>query len=274
MEKVITSFSNRAIKEIRSLQTAKNREESGLFLIEGERFVEEALECEAGVRTVLFSESFLANPFKDGFVQNVRELQEKMKYDILITSQCLFETISKTETPQGVIAVASASVHTLGWAELAGHKHVVVLDRIQDPGNMGTIIRTADAFGFGAVIMIKGCVDIYNPKVLRSTMGSIFHVKLITAGDAGECVKLLKESEFITIAADAEGEYDCFGNFADWSKPKAIIIGNEANGVSDEFMNLCDFKVRIPMPGRAESLNAAVAASVLMYEEIRKGMIK
>jgi len=272
MEKTITSPSNPAIKEIRALRSSKDRAERGLFIIEGERFCEEAFESGAEIRTVLVSDEFMADHSKKDLTERVREGQWKGGYDILIAPAGIVKSVSETESPQGILAIAAINTHPIGWAELVGLGKVVVLDRIQDPGNLGTIIRTADAFGFDAIVLLKGCVDVFNAKTLRSTMGSVFRVKLITAEDTVGCAAQLKENGFLLIASDPKGDLETF-NDRRMPLPEtvAIVIGNEANGISEELLAKCDRRVRIPMPGCAESLNAAIAAAIMMYEETRKG---
>jgi TrmH family RNA methyltransferase len=271
MEKTVTSSSNPVIKQIRALQTSKGRAEAGLFIAEGERFVEEALNCAASVRIVLVSEDYLDDPANARFVERLRKAMWELKYDLIIAPDAVVKGVSETETPQGVLAVAAIRAHPIGWAELVGLRRILVLDRIQDPGNLGTILRSADAFGFEAAVLLKGTVDAFNPKTLRSTMGSIFRVKLITAEGAAACAAQLKENGFLLIGTDPKGDIP---TYEDKRMPLpemvAIVIGNEANGISTELLEKCDRKVRIPMPGKAESLNAAIAAAIMMYEETRK----
>ncbi|CDT31666.1 spoU rRNA Methylase family protein [Clostridioides difficile P31] len=145
----------------------------------------------------------------------------------------------------------------------------MILDRIQDPGNMGTIIRTADSAGVDAIIALKGCVDIYNPKVIRSTMGSIFDMNIIDASQ-DETVDMLKSLDFNIVSSylNTENFYDKI----DYGSKVALVIGNEANGINEELVSKSDILVKIPIYGKAESLNAAISSAILMYE-IKKYLI-
>ena len=172
-----------------------------------------------------------------------------------------------TDNPQGILAIIKIKTCELENLFVDG-SFLVVLDSIQDPGNMGTIIRTADAAGASGIIVSKGCVDIYNPKVLRATMGSIFHIPICLYDDMTELIIQLKERAIKVFTSFLKGganysEQDMSGNIA-------LVIGNEANGISKEIASLSDFLVRIPMIGRAESLNASIAAAILMYEVVRQ----
>jgi TrmH family RNA methyltransferase len=146
---------------------------------------------------------------------------------------------------------------------------IVLLDSIQDPGNMGTIIRTADAAGFDGVIALNGCVDIYNPKVLRATMGSIFHIAIADHADMAETMSMIRKNGLKTFAAHLRGDKSIYE--ADMCAGGVILIGNEANGLSDELTLCADELVKIPMPGKAESLNASIASALFMYEMVRQG---
>lgn len=259
----IASAQNPVIKEIKSLKKKKDREEKGLFFIEGLRFVNEAFDENIEVISVLMSEQFTSGD--DG--RKLLSAGTAGKYKCYILPDNLFKEISDTENPQGIMAVVKARRYKL--EELVnGCRLLVVLDSIQDPGNMGTIIRTADAAGADGVILSKGCVDLYNPKVLRSTMGSIFHLPVYISDNLVETVSLLKSKGIFTIAAHLKGGKNFYD--LDMKDATAIIIGNEANGISDEVAGCADELVRIPMPGRAESLNASVAAGLMIYEAVRQ----
>lgn len=203
-----------------------------------------------------------------------KELQEicfaygiDAKQVLLPVSDRIFESLSETQTPQGVGGVFN--IPEISINDIHDAKNIVLLENLQDPGNMGTIIRTADAAGFDAVICSRGCVDVYNSKVLRSTVGSIFHIKIIQYDDeAYTAALLLKNMNFKLYCAHPRGENSCFKQA--FSDKNVIVIGNEANGISDNMLNNCDVTVTIPMPGKAESLNASVAAALMIYEIVRK----
>jgi TrmH family RNA methyltransferase len=257
----VTSGSNPAVKEARQLKNRKDREEKGLYFIEGARIVEEALAAGARISTVFVTEAFL----RAG--GNLAELLEKSGCRTYSVTDQIFREISDTETPQGILAVVRMSKMDLNAAEINGGLFVI-LDSVRDPGNMGTIIRTADAAGFSGVVICKGCVDVYNPKVLRSTMGSIFHIPLYSGGNAVDAVKALKSRGIKVFASHLDGKSSIYQ--ADLAANAAIVVGSEAEGISDETAEASDLLVRIPMPGAAESLNASVAAAIMMFESVRQ----
>lgn len=239
----IQSDKNKIIKEINSLKLRKNREKLKLFILEGDKLIKEA---EDSISYIVTSESYRGNIESDYTV-----------------SDSLFQKISDTVNPQGVLAVCH--IRENKFKNNDKNPLYILLENIQDPGNMGTIIRTADAAGADGVFLSKGCVDIYNPKVVRSTMGSIFHLPVYTDVDL---TKLLSEINVTSVAAHLKGvktPYDI-----DMKKGAAIIIGNEGSGISDELSAKADNLVKIPMPGKAESMNAGVAAAIMIYEALRQ----
>lgn len=259
---IITSSKNPIIKEVKALKNRKFREQKKLFFIEGIRFVEEALKEKADIVRIFLSQQFYEN--RQDFVRDILESCE-----IFVISDALFKEISDTDTPQGVLAVMGMKYYDINNIK-SNNNLFIVLDSIQDPGNMGTIIRTADAAGFTGVIASKGCVDIYNSKVLRSTMGSIFHIPLYQCENIIEGLNILKANRIKVYAAHLGGKSNYFD--IDMKDNIAVIIGNEANGISDDVAACADELVKIPMPGRAESLNASVAASLLIYESVRQNI--
>lgn len=261
----ITSSQNPLIKETKSLKNRKYREEKKLFFVEGTRLVEEALKENAEIVRVLLSEQQLA-PKNDHVSRLLHEIRMR-NYETFILPERLFKEISDTESPQGIMAVIRIRYYSLD--EIIGNSNLfVMLDSIQDPGNLGTIIRTADAAGFTGVIVSKGCVDVHNPKVLRSTMGSIFRIPVCFSSSPAESVRHLVSQGIMVCAAHLEGVVNYFE--LDMRNNIAIIVGNEANGICEEVACSANILVKIPMVGRAESLNASVAASLLMYESVRQ----
>ncbi|MGL4731828.1 MAG: TrmH family RNA methyltransferase [Clostridium sp.] len=255
----ISSKDNSLIKNIRKLKERKYRTSQNLFLVEGFRFVEEAIKSNFNIKYILISENY------------PRESYEKyinFSGEIYIVSKNVFKTISSTETPQGVIAV----VENKQIIPKEDKGIYILVDKVQDPGNLGTIIRTAHASNCLGVIIEKGTVDVYNEKTLRSTMGSIFNVPIINDSNLEYVRKLRKDGyKLITSSLDTENNfYD-----VDLTGKAIIAVGNEGNGISNEVYEISDEKVKIPMPGGAESLNASVAASIMMYEAVRqKNIIK
>lgn len=260
---LITSSQNTIVKELKSLKTKRTRDEKGLFFIEGIRFMEEALKENAEIDKIFISD-------KLGDINGGSEILKRVNdesYTIYSLPDKLFKEVSDTESPQGILATIRFRKMSTDEIQADG-RFYIILDSLQDPGNMGTIIRTADAAGVSGIIISKGCVDIYNPKVLRSTMGSVFHIPLYHSEDLINPITKLKKSGFKIYAAHLMGSANYFEE--DMRGQSAIIIGNEANGISDEIAEQADVLVKIPMPGRAESLNASVAASLLMYEVVRQ----
>jgi TrmH family RNA methyltransferase len=249
----ISSAGNSKIKRLASLDMKKARLKEGLFLVEGIKSVEEALADGAEVEEILVSESFMRqNP---DFTANAGA-QDIPTY---LVDDGLFNRTSKTKTPQGILC--SVKTRTYGLDSItAGGRPVAVLDAIGDPGNLGAIIRTADAFDFGGVALLPGCVDRYNPKTVRSTMGSFHRVKCVEA-DYGE-LDILRENGYSVYGTDLSGRPVEPGEI--FKKPSAVIIGSESHGISKKAAAYCDELIKIPMKGRAESLNAALAAAIIM----------
>lgn len=259
----ISSGQNPVIKEIKALKEKKYRDQKGLYFIEGIRFIEEAIKEKEIISKVLVSEKITE---VKGGKEILKQLEDADCRNVYTVPNKLFLEVTDTENPQGILAVMSKK--TVNIESVFDNKNFfVILDSIQDPGNMGTIIRTADAAGATAVIVSKGCVDVYNPKVLRSTMGSIFHIPICHSENILETLQSLKDKGITLCAAHLNGnksyfDMNCKDNIA-------IIIGNEANGISDSVAAISDELVKIPMEGKSESLNASIAAGLLIYEVLR-----
>ncbi len=255
---MITSTSNQRVKELLQLQKkAKIRNQEGVFLAEGSRMVLEAPKDR--IRKLYISESYEK---KHG-----KELKEQgFQYEVL--SDTVFAYVSDTKTPQGILAVIRQLDYKFEDMLTKENPHILVLDNLQDPGNLGTIFRTAEAAGVTGILMSKDCVDIYNPKTIRSTMGAAYRMPFLYMEDILEGIRLLKEKQIHVYAAHLEGKYSY--DIEDYRKGTAFLIGNEGNGLRQEVADMADTWVRIPMQGQAESLNAAVAAAVLMFEVSRQ----
>ena len=263
----ITSSQNPLIKEIKSFRSRKNRSKKGLFIIEGSKLFFEALNEEEKIASIFMSEQFLST----GESKEILAKAAARSIKTYALPDRLFKAISDTESPQGILAVIKARHRNINQLPTEGNL-LVILETLQDPGNMGTIIRTADAAGFTGIIVSQGCVDVYNPKVLRSTMGSIFHIPLFFSDNLGETIQILKSKGSKIYAAHLKGTSNYFQ--LDMHNDTAIIIGNESKGISAEIAALADELVKIPMIGKAESLNASVAAALLMYESVRQRINK
>ena len=243
-------MTNKRIKELTALKDkAKARRESGTYIVEGIKMCGEA-PAEAVLETYVTA----------SFAMQNKEWLKKRNAEVI--EDRVFEKISDTKTPQGVLSVIRQPEYSLDDIIKNGDLYVILED-IQDPGNLGTIIRTAEGAGVSGVIMSKGCVDIYNPKTIRSTMGSVYRVPFVYTDDLKSAIAKLKENGIEVYAAHLKGKSD----YDDISyRRAAFLIGNEGNGLSDETALLADTYIRIPMEGQVESLNAAVATAILMYE--------
>lgn len=253
---LITSKDNEKIKHVKKLKEKKYREEYNEFIVEGIKMVQEAITEKADIKTILISDSVNV---KENFPSEF--MYEIARYECVYVTEKIFQQISDVINPQGVMAIVAkknTSVSEIDFDE----ENFLILDNIQDPGNMGTIIRTADSLNMKQIIVSKGSADIYNTKVVRSTMGAIFRVRVIESEDLVDTIKLLKSHGVKIFATDLATDKSIYD--VDYSQA-AIVIGNEANGVSKEVLNEASIRIKIPMLGKTESLNAAVATSVLLY---------
>ena len=254
---MITSASNQQMRKVRALLSrAKTRNEEKLFVVEGPRMVEETPEH---LREAVYcSESFAAE-------EKNRNLVTLLRPEVVVDS--VFRATSDTQNPQGILAVVQQQRYTLD--DLCRRQRpLLILESVQDPGNLGTMLRTGEGAGIGGVIMNRQTVDIYNPKTVRSTMGSLYRVPFLITDDLAGTIGELKRRQYCLYAAHLRGK-DSYA-VQDYTKPSAFLIGNEGNGLSDAIADLADCYVRIPMEGSVESLNAAVAAALLMYEAKRQ----
>ncbi len=252
---MITSLANEKVKLARSLHRRRGREKERLFIVEGVRLCEELLR--AGITPALLF--YTPDVAAEGVKRLIEAFADVGKRG-MAASQEVMRAISDTQTPQGVLAVVPISEKPPGEGLL------LIIDRLRDPGNLGTILRSAWAAGVGQVVTTKGTVDIYSPKVVRGAMGAHFHLSLAPDKEWKGIEPLLEGRQ--VLLADARG--DVVYHEVDWSKPSTLIIGGEAEGASEEAKRLAHKRVYIPMPGGAESLNAAVAASIILFEAARR----
>lgn len=253
---MITSAENQQIKHIVRLQkNGRLRKEQGVFLVEGIRMFREIPEMER-------IKVYVTEDWQE---QLPSSWCEGSQYEVV--SNSVFRLISDTQTPQGLLAVVRQRVY--GRDDLMGKELpcILVLENLQDPGNLGTILRTAEGAGVTGIMMSRDTVDMYNSKVVRATMGAVFRVPFCYEDDLMEGVAWLKEHGITCYAAHLDGEsiYD-----HDYRRPCAFFIGNEGNGLTEALTAQADSRIRIPMAGQVESLNAATAATVLMYEALRQ----
>ncbi len=254
MIKEISGKDNRILKTLRGLKTRNGRKKLGLYFVEGERIVKDTLSFAAdNICFVVFSSSYFESD-KDFC------LSLENKAECYLISDRLFKEVSDTTTPQGILMVLSARNSSIDDFSPGGN--ILILDSVQDPGNMGTIIRTAEAMGISSLFLTKGSTDIYSPKVLRSAMGSAFRTNFYFIDT--EDLYTLKEQGYKLYSAALSDSSVSLENVKCEEKA-AIIIGNEANGISDEILEISDYLIKIPMSGKIESLNAAIAAAIVMY---------
>ena len=246
---LITSTKNETVKLLRSLKDRAARRETGLHLIEGERLVFDALS--SGIK----AEYVLA---EEGSAAEARLAAQGLSF--FTVSRAVLEAVSDTNTPQGIAAAVRTPELTPPEEGNYPAGLIVCLDRLQDPGNLGTVIRTADAMGASSLLLSPGCSDPFSPKALRSAMGSTYHLPIFE-GDLPKELTRLKAGGYTLVCGHLSGRE----KLPEINKNCAVVIGNEGNGVSDEVAALCEL-YRLPMFGRAESLNASVAASIMIYE--------
>lgn len=256
---MITSTSNAKIKNIiKYMKNAKDRRKADVFIVEGIRmFVE--------IPKALLLETYVT----ESFFEKNQALLENYSYEVV--SDHVMQAITDTKTPQGVVSVVTRMHYTLEQVCASECETcsplIMALENLQDPGNLGTIIRTAEGAGVTGIVMSADTVDIYNPKVVRSTMGSIFRVPFIYVENIVEWMEKMNSQGFTTFSAHLQGT--SFYDF-NYTKPTIFAIGNEGNGLSDALSKVTLEKIRIPMMGEVESLNAATASTVLMYEAMRQ----
>lgn len=249
---IIESNQNKIIKEVNSLKAKKERDKTGLFILEGKRLVDE-----------------IPNSWEIKYLLKAESYSEDINFENVYTvKDSLFEKISETVNPQGILAVCHIKEFDVTNVDYSNSPFFVVLENVTDPGNMGTLIRTADAAGADGIFLSKGCVDIYNPKVIRATMGSIFHLPIYRNLNLMDLMEDFKNNNVKTLAAHLKGTSTPYK--VDMTTACAVIIGNEANGLSDEISEMASDLVKIPMPGKAESMNAGIAGGILIYEAVRQ----
>ncbi len=260
MKNIISSSKNDKIKYLSKLYNSRKRKKESKYILEGENIVLEAMNSNAKFDSIYmtpeFNKSIAANKIKEKLSDNT---------NIYIIEENIFNELADTVNPQGIIAIVDEPVYDKNLF-LKKKKRILVLDRVQDPGNMGTLIRTALAADFDGIISLKGSVDIFNLKVLRSTMGAIFNIPIIYNVSLEELKELLNDSSYKIISTDLNAKkyyYQLNYNF-----PLLLVIGNEARGVSYKLNEMADIAIKIPLPGNIESLNAAISGGILMYHII------
>lgn len=251
----IESTTNPTFKQVKKLQSRSGRTKSNQYLAEGVRAVTDAIANGADVECVILCEG-KALPFD---AKNIRVYELK---------KALFDELKLTVNSQGVLAVINYALPDASSINSADMQTIVYLDSVTDPGNMGTIIRSCDAFGADAIILSRGCVDIFNPKVVRSSMASLFNVPIF-ADTSSPSVLTALSLEGFSIVGTFPRNADVLSE-TDFSEKNVIVMGNEANGIGEDTQALCTKRITIPMRGKSESLNVASALTVVLYEIMRK----
>lgn len=267
----IGSSDNSRIRLVRKLSTRKGRSAEGRFVIEGLNLCREAVLRSLDIDFIMVPDDWKDSGGRDdisGLKAFIEECIGSDELTVCTVPAKLFAGLTDAGNGIGVIAVLRQPENILGKvSELAPGSNILVLDRIQDPGNIGTMIRTAVAAGYSMILAVRGTADIYSPKVLRATAGMIFDIPFAYVRDAEELGSILSATGKRVAVTDPAGGRPYYE--ADLSRDIALVIGNEGNGISDEVMALADIRVTLPMKGSIESLNAAVSAAILMYEAVR-----
>lgn len=256
----LTGLQNPMVKAAAELKQKKYRQQQGLFLAEGLRTVEEAVRYGA-VQSIFYT------AIEDDRTRAVLEEAAAKQIKLVCVSDKVLKKITDTETPQGIIAVCEMRSKRLDDF-LASGKMLLVLDRVTDPGNIGTMLRTADAAGVGGLLLLQGCADIYAPKTVRASMGSLFHLPVLSGLSEELLVQAARKAGYELLVTCLDGADNLYK--ADLQGRLAFVMGNEANGVSPALLAAADKRVFIPMQGRAESLNVAMAAGIVMFEALRQ----
>jgi len=256
---ITTSRQNRRIVEARKLEQRKYRQRQGRFLVDGLQHLHMALESSARPVEVFYCEELFVGTQAAVLLERFRQTDA----DLVPVSEHVMRALAQCSVPQGIVAAFALYETSLQELRLAGRELVVVLDRLKDPGNVGTLIRAADAVGAAAVILIQPCVDVFDPKTVRSSMGSLFNVPLVRTGDVAKLFGWLQRSGLRLVGTDVRRGVPWGRGL--WEGGVALVLGNEARGLSADVRAHLENLAMLPMVGKAESLNVAVAGGVLMY---------
>ncbi|WP_219839033.1 RNA methyltransferase [Paenibacillus sp. R14(2021)] len=255
----ITSLQNEKVKAMAALLEKKHRDRTGRFLIEGVHLVLEALLAGAEVETIVIDA-------ERGVPGELRTMLSQIDCELIEATPAIMAKCTGTDSPPPVFGVVAKPLVDSS-ALYKSDSLVVVLDGVRDPGNVGTIIRSADAVGADAVVLGRGCVDLYNPKTVRSTMGSLFHLPVVE-GDLSVLLPEAKKRGIQLVGTSLQATATCYSY--DWSGPTWLLLGSESNGLSEQALEMVDTRMIIPMHGKSESLNVAMASTVLLYEALRQ----
>ena len=260
----ISSKDNELIKHIKKLKDKKERDLSNEYIIEGIKLIQEAIQENAKIKQIIICDD----------CEKTESIPKDLMYEIakqecIYVTNKVFDSITEVMNPQGILAIIEKQSKEM---QIDDKQDIILaLDDIQDPGNLGTILRTADSIGLTQILVSKGTADSYNPKVVRSTMGAIFRVKIIECEDLVKTLKEIKKHKFEIVVSSLQTDNSIYD--INYHK-KVIVIGNEANGVKKEIQDLADTKIKIPMLGKTESLNASVATGIILYEYVRQKVVE
>lgn len=264
---MITSTSSQQMKQVSALlKKAKERREKKAFVVEGTKMTAEA--PAEYIKAVYIAEGYQKNPENQQLIQRLKKNCEKFGALFEVVSDSVYKSISDTQTPQGIMAVVAMPEYHLEDLLKGEKTHLLILESIQDPGNLGTMVRTGEGAGITGVLMNKTTVDLFNPKTIRSTMGSIYRIPFFVAEDLKDTLQQLKKMGVCLYAAHLNGTH--FYTEENYTKACGFLVGNEGNGLSDEIAEMADTCIKIPMEGEVESLNAGISAALLMYEANRQ----
>ena len=263
---IISSKDNEFIKHVKKLKDKKYRDLNKEFIIEGIKLIKEAIDEKADIKYIVICDNCQNT---DVIPKDL--MYEIAKYECVYVTDKIFKSITEVNSPQGVLAVIGRNtqdIQEIHEDEIDYSQDIIVaLDDIQDPGNLGTILRTVDSVGLKQILVSKGTADCYNPKVVRSTMGAIFRINIIECDNLEKTLKEVKKHKFKIVVTSLQTDKSLYDIKLD---KKLIVIGNEANGVEEKIQKLADEKIKIPMFGKTESLNASVATGVVLYEYVRQ----
>ena len=263
----ITSVRNPKVKYLRSLRLRKHRQREGRFLIEGIRVVEEALSCGAPVESLVYAPDLLVSERAKSLVERVEPTRQ------IVLSGDVFRTLSDREDPQGIAAVVYIEDRSLSDIPLSDDMLVIVAYQLQDPGNLGSILRTADAVGAAGVVVVEPSVDLYDPETVRATMGSLFALPIVRLADETVLPRWYAEIRaaslpLLVVGSSAHAPQAHYE--VEYQRPVVLLVGNERQGLPPSVREGADVLVRLPMVGRATSLNVAAATAALVYEVVRQ----
>jgi len=257
VKEIITSSKNPDIKLLKKLYRTKNRREMGKYILEGNRIIKHALKTNNS-----FDMVFMIPEYEN---EEIDYLLKKHNIETRYIDKKLLLELTDTISPQGIIAIVNKPEYNLD--NINNMSSILTLDAIQDPGNMGTLIRTAEAAGLDCIIALKGCVDIYNLKVIRATMGAIFNIPVFPRVTVESFKNIISRNRIDVICTDPDGEDYYFE--PEYKVPLTFVIGNEARGIRPELLKIANKRVKIPLEGKINSLNAAISGAIVIYEYIK-----